>query len=182
MSDAKSISAIQYDVNGFPSGAFVVSGVDPLASRFNPDPSKLQPCLLAVAAFGYGNGGTDGLRPTRVAAAFPGPTTITTNVATPVWGPTGGNRLVLMGFTVSVCGTLAAPGPLEIALSEEGGAAIWSGLAFCNDTFLGDTQLGADFGNGRRFEDVDTDLIVTLSDNLVSGAVIITPWGIEEVG
>lgn len=182
MSDAKALSAIQYDVNGFPSGAFVVSGVDPRAGVFNPDASQLQPCLLGVAAFGYGNGGADGLRPARLATAFPGPVTVSTDVPTPVWQPSGGNRLVLMGFTVSVCGTLAVAGPLGIALAEEDGAAIWGGLAFCNDTFLGDTQLGADFGNGRRFEEIDTSLILTLSASLTAGSVIITPWGIEEVG
>lgn len=96
-----------------------------------------------------------------------------------VWTPLAGNRFVLMGFTVSVCASIAVAGRLSIELADNL-VPIWNGNAFCGDAIAGDSQLGADFGAyGYESSGVDNELILTLSEAPADGAVGITVWGIE---
>jgi hypothetical protein len=107
---------------------------------------------------------------------------VTATGPTAIWTPFSGTRFCLMGVLLSVAGTLAAAGVLEITLLD-GATAIFEANATLADTDpVGDTQIGCDFGQGRVSAAVDNVLRIELSDALVTGSVAVTVWGIQTFG
>lgn len=98
---------------------------------------------------------------------------------TVVWTPTAGQRFVLMGATISVCGALAVAGKLAIQLRDGAATVLGRWNAFVSDTIAGDTQMGADFGEGQVSAALNNALNVNLDTALASGTVAINVWGIE---
>jgi hypothetical protein len=102
--------------------------------------------------------------------------------ATTVWTPPGSTRWRLLGFVISVAGTLAATAPLRVDLRDNG-TNIWSGFATVSDTTpVGDAQLGADYGLiGLPSSGFEQDLTVNLSAAMLTGGVAVNAWGVQEL-
>jgi hypothetical protein len=100
---------------------------------------------------------------------------------TTVWDPAASTRFRLMGYTISVCGTLAATNVQTIDLLDgTGGTVIASHLAAVGDTILGDSQIGASLNNGYLSDTVDNNLVVDLGIAFTAGGCAINVWGTEE--
>jgi hypothetical protein len=100
---------------------------------------------------------------------------------TTVWDPAAGKKIRLMGYTISVAGTLAATGVETIQLLDgNGGTVIKNHLATVTVTTpTGDTQLGADLGQGLVLT-TDANLRIKLGTAMATGGVAINAWGTEE--
>ena len=100
---------------------------------------------------------------------------------TTVWTPAAGKRVRLMGYTLSVAGTLAATGVETIQLlNGNAGTAFANHLATVTQTTpTGDTQMGADLGQGKLLT-ADANLRIKLGTAMSTGGVAINAWGIEE--
>lgn len=99
---------------------------------------------------------------------------------TTVWDPAAGKKVRLMGYTISVSGTLAATATQTIQLlNGNGGAVIANHLATVADTVTGDTQMGADLGQGNLLT-ADANLRIKLGTAMATGGVAINAWGTEE--
>lgn len=97
-----------------------------------------------------------------------------------VWTPGAGKKFVLMGYTISVCGTLAALAPLRIDLLDgTGGTIIRTHFAAVNDTVSGDTQIGMDLNQGIISGLADRVLKVKLSAAMTAGGVAVNTFGTE---
>lgn len=104
--------------------------------------------------------------------------------STAVWTPTAGKRFRLMGYTISVAGTLAATGVQTIKL-EDSATVIKNHLANVIETPSasisgGDTQIGVDLGQGELSATVNNVLNINLSTAMATGGVAINVWGTEE--
>jgi len=104
--------------------------------------------------------------------------------STPVWTPTAGKRFRLMGYTISVAGTLAATGVQALKL-EDGATVIKNHFADMIETPAvgasgGDTQIGADLGQGQLSAAINNVLNINLSTAIVTGGVAVNVWGTEE--
>jgi hypothetical protein len=99
---------------------------------------------------------------------------------TQVWDP-GEKRFRILGFALSIAGTIASTGVLTVQLRDEA-EVIWRGFATVTDTTpIGDTQLGADYGLiGLIASDVEDVLYVNLSTAMLTGGVAVNVWGVEE--
>lgn len=100
---------------------------------------------------------------------------------TTVWDPAGGKKIRLMGYTISVAGTLAATGVQTIQLLDgNGGTVIKNHVATVTATTpTGDSQMGADLGNGQLLT-TDANLRVKLGTAMDTGSVTVNAWGTEE--
>lgn len=140
--------------------------------------------LLNTAAFNYAwNGfGFEKIRVSKVFKYFQKPD----GAAEAIWTPNGTFRL--MGFTVSVSGTAAVSDNVLITLTDGLPAVdniIWAGYAAVLDTINGDTQMGADFGQGYLSVLASNSLCANFQGNagvfdFVTGGVSITMWGEDE--
>lgn len=140
--------------------------------------------LLGTWAFGRAFGGDSGNGPEfvalRTATVF---RTVVADAAgeTTIWTPAAGLRFRLLGYTISVCGTLAALGVETIDfLDGTGGAIIASHLAAVGATVSGDSQISAQLGNGILSAVADNELVVDLGTAFTDGGVAINVWGTEE--
>lgn len=133
--------------------------------------------LLAVAQnFAWNGASYDRV---RVANVFKN-TVQTATGPTTIWTPAGGKRIRLMGFTLSISGTLAALGTLTIQLLDVA-AVIDTHFATVNSaTPLGDTQIGVDLGQGQLLAAANDILRIQLSNAMLTGGVAIKAWGTEE--
>lgn len=170
----------------------LIAGVEPVgislraAQVYAADPTDITPTvipddlggLLGVASFGRGFGGVD-FHALRTPTVF---RTVTATAAgeTIVWNPAAGRRFRLMGYSISVCGTLAALGVETIDfLDGTGGAIIASHLAAVAATVSGDSQISVQLGNGIPGV-LDNNLVVDLGTAFTAGGVAINVWGTEE--
>lgn len=116
----------------------------------------------------------------RGVGSFPAPQRVTAAGVTALFTPPSGNAFRLLGFTVSVCAAIASgPNVLEVTILADA-REIWMGNAFCDATIVGQTQMGADFGQGEKFA-VDEVLNINLSEACTSGSVAVTAWGCVDV-
>lgn len=99
--------------------------------------------------------------------------------STAVWTPTAGKKFRLMGYTISVSGTLAAAGTQTIELLDSA-TVIKNHLATLQTTVTGDSQMGADLGQGQLSAAANNVLNVNLSTVMASGGVAVNVWGTEE--
>lgn len=104
--------------------------------------------------------------------------------STAVWTPTAGKKFRLMGYTISVAGTLAATGVQTLKL-EDGATVIKNHLANVIETTTanisgGDTQIGADLGQGQLSSAINNVLNINLGTAMASGGVAVNVWGTEE--
>lgn len=95
---------------------------------------------------------------------------------TGVLSVTIGKLLRLMGYTISVAGTLAAAGVQQIQLVDAASSAILAThFATVDTTATGDTQIGADLGNGILL--TGYLLYVNLGTAMATGGVAVNAWG-----
>jgi hypothetical protein len=104
--------------------------------------------------------------------------------ATVVWTPAAGKKFRLMGYTLSIAGTLAATGVQAIALLDSA-TVIKNHFAHLIQTTTanisgGDTQIGADLGQGQLSAVINNVLSITLSVAMATGGVAVNVWGTEE--
>lgn len=99
--------------------------------------------------------------------------------ATAVWTPTVGKFFRLMGYTISVSGTLAAAGTQVLQLLDAA-AIIKRHNATVQSVITGDTQIGADLGNGQLSAAVNNVLNINLGTAMATGSVAVNVWGTEE--
>jgi hypothetical protein len=101
---------------------------------------------------------------------------------TTVWTPPAGEKFRLMGFTISVAGTLAATGVELIQLTDSNGGTVISQhqATVTITTPTGDTQIGADLGQGYLSAAANNVLAVNLSSAMLTGGVAVNVWGTEE--
>jgi hypothetical protein len=104
--------------------------------------------------------------------------------ATALWTPAAGKSFRLMGYTISVAGTLAATGVQTLQLLD-GATAIKNHLANVIETTTvsisgGDTQIGADLGQGELSAAANNVLSINLGSAMATGGVAVNAWGTEE--
>ena len=106
---------------------------------------------------------------------------------TVVWTPTVGKKFRLMGYTLSVAGTLAATGVELMKLTDgvAGTTIAQHQAAMIQTTTVsisgGDTQIGAALGNGYLSGAINTALQVNLSTAITGGGgCVVNAWGTEE--
>lgn len=134
--------------------------------------------ILNINGFNYVWNGTTW---DRVRGAVVYKTVVATALGeTTVWDPAGGKKVRLMGYTISVAGTLAATGVQTIQLlNGNAGTVIANHLATVADTPTGDSQMGADWGQGQLLT-TDANLRIKLGTAMTTGGVAINAWGVEE--
>jgi hypothetical protein len=136
--------------------------------------------LVIAQLFGYNGATFDRI---RVANIFH--TVLATLVgSTAVWTPTAGKKFRLMGYTISVAGTLAATG-VQVLKLEDAAVVIKTHLANVIETPTvsisgGDTQIGADLGQGQLSAAVNNVLNINLGTAMATGGVAVNVWGTEE--
>lgn len=173
---AGQLSANSY-LYGFNGATFdrIVSGA---ANADGLAPTALGNLLSIAQLFGW-NGVS--YQRVRLSAVFK---SVAATVAgnTTVWTPAAGKKFRLMGYTISVAGTLAATGVELIKLTD---AAAGTVIAQHNATVTittptGDTQIGADLGQGFLSGAINNALTVNLGTAMATGSVIVNAWGTEE--
>jgi hypothetical protein len=153
------------------------SGTPVGSAEANSDANAATTEGIVTLAYNYGFNGATWDR-IRIANVFN--TVVATALGpTPVWTPGAGNFFRLMGYTISVSGTIAATGPVRIELLDV--ALIWfnhfATVASVTDT--GDTQIGADLGQGRLSALAGDVLNVNLSVAFLTGGVAVNVWGTQ---
>lgn len=100
---------------------------------------------------------------------------------TTIWTPAAGNRIRLMGYSISAAGATAAALSDLLKLTEgAAGTVIANYMIGFNSTPTGDTQIFVDYGNeGIVFAAIDVALVANLAQSLTSGAIAINAWGME---
>ncbi len=104
---------------------------------------------------------------------------------TVVWTPAAGKKFNLMGYQISIAGTLAATDVLRVQVND--GSPVFSNISIHCATLTittptGDTQIGVDY-NGGFFTShaANSVLAVNLSAAILdaNGGVFIQTWGFE---
>lgn len=142
-------------------------------------PANFSPAPLELAILSGFNGST--FDRVRVASVFK--TVIATALGlTTVWTPAAGKSFRLMGYTISVAGTLAATGVELIKLVDNivGNVISQHQATVTITTPTGDTQIGADLGQGFLSAAVNNVLKVNLGTAMATGGVAVNVWGTEE--
>lgn len=153
------------------------TGISPNVIVANSDGVSALDQGVVTAGFNYGFNGTSWDR-ARVANVFK---TLTTTVSAEIWLPQAGKKFRLMGYTVSLSGTTASPGPFSWIFQDgDGGTTIRNHIATLATPVAGDTQIGADFGQGQLSSSANNAFTVILSAPLATGAMCINCWGTEE--
>lgn len=101
---------------------------------------------------------------------------------TNLWTNPGGALLVVVGFSISVVGSLAVAGSLEISLYVDDalGELLWTGNAYVGATVAQETIFPmVEFGAVGRRLPLDSNLVVDLSAALTAGSVAVSVWGAE---
>jgi hypothetical protein len=132
---------------------------------------------LVTDSFGYG---FNGVTWDRLRAANVFKNVVATAVGdTVVWTPAAGKKIRLMGYAISVCGTLAVLGVQVIQL-RDAATVIARHAAAVGATVLGDSQFGTLLDNGLSFALADNVLNINLGTAMASGGVYVNAWGTEE--
>ncbi len=103
---------------------------------------------------------------------------------TVVWTPAAGKKFRLMGYAISVSGTLAASGVQVIQLLDSATiiGRMNAGLIQTRTANIsgGDSQAFRDLGQGRLSAVANNVLNVNLSTAMADGSVTVDAWGTEE--
>lgn len=99
---------------------------------------------------------------------------------TAVWTPTAGKKFRLMGYTLSIAGTLAATGVNVLQLRDNATVIARHGATVTLTTPTGDTQIGVDLGQGILSSTINNVLNVNLGTAMATGGVYVNAWGTEE--
>lgn len=100
---------------------------------------------------------------------------------TAVWTPTSGKKFRLMGYTLSISGTMTATGTNVLQLTDGLSVTIAQHAATVTATTpTGDTQIGCDFGQGYLSIAANNVLEVHLGTAMATGGVYVNAWGTEE--
>ncbi|MGH7747190.1 MAG: hypothetical protein ACREQ5_20900 [Candidatus Dormibacteria bacterium] len=134
---------------------------------------------LTQVSFSYGFNGASFDR-VRIPVIFK---TIAATAAglTPVWTPAAGKSFRLMGYSISVAGTLAATGVQLIQLRDGAATIIQRQNATVTITTpTDDSHMGVDLGQGILSAAPNNVLNINLGTAMASGEVDINVWGTEE--
>jgi hypothetical protein len=131
----------------------------------------------AGAAFMFGFNGASWDR-LRIANTFK-TVNVTAAGSTAVWTPGAGNFFRLMGYTISVSGTVAAAGEQVIELLDGAATVISQHNATVQVVITGDTQIGADLGQGYLSVAAANVLNVHLGTAMATGSVAVNVWGTQ---
>lgn len=99
--------------------------------------------------------------------------------ATAVWTPAAGKKFRLMGYSISVSGTLAAVAANAIQLLD-GATVIARHFAAVAATVTGDTQIFVDLGQGILSAAANNALSVNIATAFTAGGCAVNVWGTEE--
>lgn len=148
-------------------------------SSFQVDPTNLATTPVASFGFAFVGGSGENWQRVQTPSTFKS-VSATAAGNTNVWLPAL-NLFILMGFQISVSGTLAATGTQTILLQDgAGGTIIWRGVATVSNPIAGDTVFPAvDLGSFGFQGTLGNTLIVNLSAAMTAGAVAVNAWGIE---
>lgn len=172
---------VQVDSNGVlqvgpPQGPTNAAGF----IEFNADGQSATLFGVTEAAFLYGFNGAswDRIRSANVFKSV----LATASGNTTVWTPTAGKKFRLMGYTLSIAGTLAATGVELLKLTDAAAGTVIAQhqATITITTPTGDTQIGADLGNGFLSGAVNNALVVNLSATISGGGAVVNAWGTEE--
>jgi hypothetical protein len=144
----------------------------------NSDGLGYQNALIAGAMnYGFNGISWDRIRSSNVFRSAE----VTNAGDTAVWTPAVDSRFRLLAWRLSVAGTIATAGTLAIQLLDSATVIARAG-ANVGDTYpANDTQIGADYGaQGILSAAPDNVLNINLSVAMVTGAVYIDVWGVEE--
>lgn len=99
---------------------------------------------------------------------------------TAVWTPGAGNYFRLMGFSITVAGTIAAAGVQTIQLLD-GATAIKNFVTPLGTTAtaVSSAHFGEDMGQGYRSSALANVLEINLADAMLTGGVAINVWGTQ---
>jgi len=168
------------------TGLSLMYGIDPVSGEWDSvglggnstDAQATSPNVgLATVSDEYGFNGLTWDR-IRVANIFH--SAVATAIgATAVWTPAVGKKFRLMGYTISVSGTLAAAGTQVLQLLDAA-AIIKRHNATVQSVITGDTQIGADLGNGQLSAAANNVLNINLGTAMATGSVAVNVWGTEE--
>lgn len=136
--------------------------------------------VLYTLATAYGFNTVEGAWDQLLVAAVFKTAAVTAAGATTVWTPTSGKRFRLMGYTLSVSGTVAATGTQVIELLDAATIFAQHGATVQSVTPQGDTQIGLDYGNGYLSSGVNNVLTINLGTAMATGAVYANLWGTEQ--
>lgn len=132
---------------------------------------------IITATFLYGFNGASWDR-IRVANTFKN-AAATAAGNTAVWTPGAGNFFRLMGYTISVAGTLAATGVQVIELLDGANVIARHNATVVTATPTGDTQIAADWGQGYLSAAAANVLSVNLGTAMATGSVAVVVWGTQ---
>lgn len=101
-----------------------------------------------------------------------------------VWTPSFNPRFRLLGYTISIAGTVSATGIQQIIIKDEhpdfSSVIIAQHFATVSSTPVGDTQIGAALDNGYLSTADGSTLTVSISLPMLTGGVAVNVWGHEE--
>jgi len=132
--------------------------------------------------YGWDGGAWDRIRVANIFHTL----TATATGPTVVWTPASGKKFRLMGFIISVAGTMAATGVQSIQLIDgSGGTVIKNFIASLIQTPSASiAPVGAvfpgDLGQGQLSSTANNVLEVSLGTAMVTGNVSVNVWGTEE--
>lgn len=132
--------------------------------------------------YGWDGGAWDRVRVANIFKTV----TATAAGATTVWTPAAGKKFRLMGFLISVAGTMAATGVQSIELIDgSGGTVIKNFVAGLIQTPSASiAPVGAvfpgDLGQGQLSSTANNALEVSLGTAMATGNVSVNVWGTEE--
>jgi len=137
------------------------------------------PVPVAVSSTGslIAGGGGAVILPTKFVTTF----AINAGI-TPVWTPAPGTRFNLMGYQLSIAGTLAVADSMIIQLLDGPTLTIANHTATLQTTLMGDTQIGVSY-DGGFYPSTGSNFVLNifLGDTITNanGAVSINVWGFE---
>lgn len=133
--------------------------------------------LAQAENFNYGYNGATWDR-ARVANIFKS-VSATASGSTAVWTPAAGKKFRLMGYSISVAGTLAVLGADVLNLLDSA-TVIFRHVVAIGATVSGDSQIAASLGQGYLSAVADQVLNINIGTALLTGAVTVNAWGTEE--
>jgi hypothetical protein len=151
-----------------------------IENNADAEPATLNGFVTASFLYGFNGASWDRV---RVANVFKTQTSNTAAAAT-VWTPAAGKKFRLMGYEISIAGTLAATGIQAITLLD-GATTIKNHITALIQTTTASIALitpvfDSDMGQGYLSAAANNVLTMTMTNNLATGNCSINAWGTEE--
>jgi len=157
-------------------GKLQINQSPPELTEFNADGESATLVGQPTATFLYGFNGSTWDR-VRIANTFK-TLSATASGNTAVWTPGAGSKFRLMGFEITVVGTLSAAGIQVIELLD-GATVIKNFLAYVGTTGAAAQVFAEDMGQGYLSTTAANVLNINLGTAMSTGAVTINAWGTQ---